>query len=356
MDLTLAIGALEERVVVEAAPVTVQFNSSSKDLTLGRELIDQVPINGRNPYNLATLDPTMFNTPGTTENENRPYHHAFANDYDAGGGTRRANEVLLDGVPLGASYKTAYTPSVDAVEEITISKNSVDAENGHSLGGVISLNMKAGTNSFKGSAYVYGRNPSLNAIADRTVARPAGGNETNLRGTKLGMYGATIGGPIKKNRIFFFTSVEQWDDNKPLTIVRTLPTELERRGDFSQSLQGGRVRNIFDPFSSVVDAATGRVVRTPFAGNVIPSNRFDPVALQAAAVAAVAQPARQRGQLAGQRDRARGLLERVAARRRERHGQVQGVRALRTVPRPTCIRTTPPTAVCSRCPAATATV
>ena len=153
VDLALAIGTLEERVVVEVAPVTVQFNSSSKDFTLGRELIDQVPINGRNPYNLATLDPTMFNTPGTTEQENRPYHHAFANDYDAGGGTRRANEVLLDGVPLGASFKTAYTPSMDAVEEITISKNSVDAENGHSLGGVISLNMKAGTNSFRGSAY-----------------------------------------------------------------------------------------------------------------------------------------------------------------------------------------------------------
>ncbi|HEV8395752.1 MAG TPA: TonB-dependent receptor, partial [Vicinamibacterales bacterium] len=280
VDLMLAIGTIEERVVVEAAPVTVQFNSSSKDLTLGRELIDQVPINGRNPYNLATLDATMFNTPGSTENENRPYHHAFANDYDAGGGTRRANEVLLDGVPLGASYKTAYTPSIDAVEEITISKNSVDAENGHSLGGVISLNMKAGTNSFKGSAYVYGRNPSLNAIADRTVARQAGASETNLRGTKLTMYGATIGGPIAKNRMFFFTSIEQWDDNKPLTIVRTLPTELERRGDFSQSVLNGRVRNIFDPFSSVVDPATGRVVRTPFAGNTIPSNRFDPVALK----------------------------------------------------------------------------
>ena len=280
VDLALSIGTLEERVVVEVAPVTVQFNSSSKDLTLGRELIDQVPINGRNPYNLMNLDATMFNAPGTTEQENRPYHHAFANDYDAGGGTKRANEVLLDGVPLGASFKTAYTPSVDAVEEITISKNSVDAENGHSLGGVISLNMKAGTNSFRGSAYAFGRNPSLNAIADRTVARPAGASDTNLRGTKLAMYGATIGGPIAKNRMFFFTSIEQWDDNKPLTIVRTMPTELERRGDFSQSVLGGRVRNIFDPFSSVVDPGTGRVVRTPFAGNVIPSNRFDPVALK----------------------------------------------------------------------------
>ena len=149
-DLTLSVGGIEETVTVEAPPVKVQFNTSSSDITLERQLIDQVPIAGRNPYNLASLDPTIT---ATLSNENRPYHHAYANDYDAGGGTRRANDVLLDGVPLGASYKTAYTPAVDAVEEITVSKNSVDAENGHSLGGVISLNMKSGTNDFHGSSY-----------------------------------------------------------------------------------------------------------------------------------------------------------------------------------------------------------
>ena len=71
--------------------------TSSTDLTLERQLIDQVPISGRNPYNLSNLDPTIVDTPATP-NENRPYHHAYANDYDAGGGTRRANDVLLDGV------------------------------------------------------------------------------------------------------------------------------------------------------------------------------------------------------------------------------------------------------------------
>ena len=173
VDLTMAVGGLEERVVVAASPVAVQFNSSSDELTLQSALIDQVPIAGRNPYNLVNLDPTMFNTPGTTEHENRPYHHAYANDYDAGGGTRRANDVLLDGVPLGASYKTSYTPSMDAVEEITISKNSVDAENGHSLGGIISLNMKSGTNQLRGSGYYFGRNPALE-LARRSDGPPPG--------------------------------------------------------------------------------------------------------------------------------------------------------------------------------------
>ena len=227
-DLTLEIGGLEERVVVEAPPVTVQFKSSSSDLTIERQLVDQVPINGRNPYSLANFDPT---TTVTLSSENRPYHHAYANDYDAGGGTRRGNDVLLDGVALGASYKTAYTPAMDAVDEITISKNSVDAENGHSLGGIISLNMKAGTNAPHGSGYLNSRDPSLNSIGDPTIRVTPGQDTRALRGSELKMYGATFGGPIKKNKIFTFTSFERWNDKRPLSIVRTVPTELERRGE-----------------------------------------------------------------------------------------------------------------------------
>lgn len=274
-NLTMQVGGVEETVIVEASPVAVQFNTSSSDITIERQLVDQVPINGRNPYSLASLDPTVN---VTLASENRPYHHAYANDYDAGGGTRRSNDVLLDGVALGASYKTAYTPAMDAVDEVTISKNSVDAENGHSLGGIISLNMKAGTNSRHGSAYLYSRDPSLNAIGDPTIRITPGQDTRALRGSDLSMFGATFGGPIKKNRVFSFTSYERWDDKRPISIVRTVPTELERRGDFSQSVLNGRVRSVFNPFSSTLDAA-GRVVRTPFAGNVIPSSMMDPAAL-----------------------------------------------------------------------------
>ncbi len=277
--LSLEVGGVEETVVVEAAPVAVQFNTSSSEITLDRALIDQVPISGRNPYNLSALDPTTTSTCVTRASENRPYHHAYANDYDAGGGTRRGNDVLLDGVPLGASYKTAYTPSIDAVEEITISKNSVDAENGHSLGGIISLNMKSGTNQLRGSAYYYGRTPSLNSISDPTLRIQPGQDTKVLRGTELGMFGGTVGMPIKRSKIFSFTSFENWDDKRPLSIVRSVPTELERRGDFSQSVLAGRVRTIYNPFTSTLDSAL-RVVRSPFANNVIPENLLDPTALR----------------------------------------------------------------------------
>ena len=251
VNLSLEVGGIEETITVVASPVSVQFNTSSSDLTLNRQLVDQLPISGRNPYNLSMLDPTLTLNAGNP-NENRPYHHAYANEYDAGGGTRRANDVLLDGVPLGASYKTAYTPAMDAVEEVTISKNSVDAENGHSLGGIISLNMKSGTNMPHATGYYYFRRPGINAVSDPTLLPVPG--QPVIRGTDLNMYGGTFGGPIRKNKVFSFTSYEKWDDNRPLSIVRTVPTELERRGDFSQSLLNGRVRTVYNPFSSRLDA------------------------------------------------------------------------------------------------------
>ena len=350
-NLTLEIGAIEESVTVQAQSVSVQFNSSSSDITLERQIIDQVPISGRNPYNLAALDPTIIVSPAT--NENRPYHHAYANDYDAGGGTRRANDVLLDGVALGASFKTAYTPAVDAVEEITISKNSVDAENGHSLGGIISLNMKSGTNQYKGSAYYYLRDPSLNAVADPTLKLNQG--QAPVRGSELNMYGGTFGFPVKKNKMFSFTSFEQWNDNRPLSIIRTVPTAAERTGDFSQSTLSGRVRTLYDPFTSV-----RRSGDQPGRAHAVRGQRHSDQPIRSrrvedAAGDAAAQPAGQHRQLAGQPLREGRLLELLAARRREPQRQREDVRALRPVQGQPVPAEPDRRAASSRCRAATGT-
>src|SRR6185295_272384 len=149
-----------------------------------------------NPYNLTTLDPTIN---GGENAENRPYHHAFGNEFDAGGGTTRANDIQLDGVALTSSYKSSYTPSIDA-------------EYGYSSGGIIIVNMKSGTNEFHGSAYAHGRSPKFNAFADPTIARIANSDETRFRGTNLKIYGTSVGGPIIKNKVFFFSSFEKWTD------------------------------------------------------------------------------------------------------------------------------------------------
>ena len=276
VDLKLAVGAVQETVTVEAAPIAVQFNSSSTLLTVENKVIDQLPVRGRNPYNVATLDPTVSPGTGSTSNENRPYHHAYASDIDVGGQTTRANDVLLDGVPLVSSYKSSYTPAMDAVQEVTFQKNAIDSEYGYSAGGVIVLNMKSGTNTFHGTAIGNWRNPRFNAVTDPTIKRTVGADETNFRGTNLKIYGGTVGGPIIKNKLFTFTSYEHWNDASPLPFTLTVPTALERAGDFSQSTRNGVIRDIYDPLLSSGTSGT----RTKFAGNIIPASRFDPTALK----------------------------------------------------------------------------
>jgi Carboxypeptidase regulatory-like domain len=284
VDAHLETGAVSESVTIVDSPVAVQFNSSSDTTTISNEMINQMPLRGRNPYNVVALDPTI-NGGENANGENRPYHHAFANEFDAGGGTTRANDIQLDGVPLTSSYKTSYTPSIEAVQEVSFQKNAVDAEYGYSAGGVVTLNMKSGTNKFHGSAYYHNRNPRFNAFGDPTIPRTAGADETIFRGTDLKMYGGTIGGPIVKNKVFFFSSWEQWFDKRPITVKITVPTALERQGNFSQSRLGSYAvcptgttcaRPIYDPFTSTGTSG----VRTIFANNTISANRFDAAALK----------------------------------------------------------------------------
>jgi hypothetical protein len=102
VDLRLAVGGVQETVTVESPPIAVQFGSSSTLLTIENKVIDQLPVRGRNPYSVTQLDPTVSPGTGSTSNENRPYHHAYASDFDAGGGTLRANYLLRDGVQLNS--------------------------------------------------------------------------------------------------------------------------------------------------------------------------------------------------------------------------------------------------------------
>ncbi|GAC1701800.1 MAG: hypothetical protein NVS9B4_05790 [Candidatus Acidiferrum sp.] len=275
VDMTLTVGGLTESITVTAPPVYVDFNSSNSTLTIDNNLIEHLPIRGRNPYNVTILDPSI-NGGENANGENRPYHHAYGNEFDAGGGTTRANDIQLDGVALTSSYKSSYTPSLDAVSEVTFQKNAVDSEYGFSSGGVVIVNTKPGTNNFHGSAYAYGRNPKFNAFADPTIVRTPGADETRFRGTNLRIYGASLGGPIIKKKLFFFTSYERWKDSRPITVLLSLPTALERAGDFSQSVRGGVVRPIYDPLAS----AGTNGVRPQFKGNKIDPSRFDPTALK----------------------------------------------------------------------------
>src|SRR5437867_2980099 len=121
--------------------------------------------------------------------------------------------------------------------------------------------------------YYFGRNPALNAVTNPVTRTP-----NQIRNH---IWGGTVGHPILKNKLFGFTSYESWRTKEPRFTQRTLPTDLERTGDFSQSLNtAGDLRTIYDPWSTVFDPVTGSVTRTAFPDNRIPASRMDPTALR----------------------------------------------------------------------------
>jgi len=240
VNATLRPGALQESIVVKESPVEVQFNSSHNSMTINTELANKLPRFDRNPFKLALLNPAVVNTRG----EVLPYHSWAANSIELGGGTNLKNDLQVDGSPIGLGHKATYTPNTDAVQEVIVAQNSVDAESGHSGGGIISMTLKSGTNQWHGSVFFLSRNPSLNALADRTTrVKTAARNN---------MWGGTLGNPIRKNKVFNFFSWEQWRPREPVNYIATVPTPLERTGDFPS------------PSTSIAAFAPSSILRPPF--------------------------------------------------------------------------------------------
>lgn len=267
VNVVLTPGAVQQTVTVDTTPPAVDFNSSNQDLTIDTRMANDTPRIDRNPFKVTLLEPAAVNTRG----EMLPYQSWAANSVDLGGNTNLKNNLLVDGNPIGIGHKAGYPPNQDDVQETIVSQNSVDAADGHSAGGAISVTTKSGTNEWHGMVFYLGRYPWLSAVADRT---------RNVRTSqRQNMFGGTFSNPIIKNKLFNFFSLEDWKINAPWSYTATVPTALERQGDFSQSMAAdGSQRRIYDPFiAPTVDPATGALVRTAFAGNKIPSSRFNSI-------------------------------------------------------------------------------
>jgi hypothetical protein len=151
-----------------------------------------------------------------------PYNSWAPNGLYVGGGTNLKNDLLVDGATIGIGHKAGYPPNQDAVQEAVVAQNSVDAESGHSAGGVISLTTKSGTNEWHGQALYLGRYPWLSAEADRT--------RFSQNAQRQNMLGGTLGNPILKNKLFNLYSMEYWRIAAPSPFQATAPMPLERQG------------------------------------------------------------------------------------------------------------------------------
>ncbi len=238
VNATLKAGDVRETVTVAAEASTVQFNTAKLETTVDSHLTNNMPQIFRTPFFLAQLDPSVEKNDYASEN--MPYHSWGPNQQRVGGGQNYTNDLQVDGAPVGIGYKTSYVPSPDMVQEVNVQQNAIDAEYGHSSGSAISLTLKSGTNDWHGTAFYQGQYPWANALENRVI-----------RSINLGrnhMYGGTVGHPILKNKLFNFVAYEGWNQTDPQSLIETLPTDLERQGNFSQSLNGsGGLRTIYDP-------------------------------------------------------------------------------------------------------------
>lgn len=268
VNAALKVGGMTETVTVTDSPVAVKFNTTTMDLTVDNTMVKNLPIVARNPFTLALLNPAVVSRYTAQKN---PFFMWAASSVEVGGSQNTSGDVLVDGMPVMLGPKSSYAPTMDNTTEVTVQQNSVDAEYGHSSGGILNVSVKSGTNDLHGSAYYFGRNPSLNAVSNPLTRAP------NL--VRNHMWGGTVGNAWKKNRIFNFFAYEQWRQRNPLFDQRRMMTSAERQGDFSRSLNiNGGQRTIFDPWTSQLQGTNA--VRSPFPGNVIPRTRMDPSAIK----------------------------------------------------------------------------
>ena len=193
-----------------------------------------------------------------------------------GGGPRRGNNYTLDGVAIvDMRNRATVIPSIEAVEEVKVQVTTYDAEMGRTGGGVFNMTGKSGANAWHGSLLGQNRPGATRSLG--YFARQAcddGSGSWDKPDTYFWLYGGSIGGPIRKDKTFFWASFEGYKTNTIDDTTVRVPTDRELTGDFSQS-----GITVYDPLTTRPDPSRpGQFIRTPFPGNVIPSNRINPVA------------------------------------------------------------------------------
>ncbi len=275
-NLSLQVGAVTETIEVMAQAEQLQQSTSELGTVIGVKAVEDLPLNGRNFTQLLTLTPGA--TPISTAQSNGIGSHDLANVGVPGasfsnpsihGQWNRMNIHLLDGVNntnyIGNMY--VIPPIIDAIEEFKVQSHNDKAEFGGVLGGVINVISKTGTNQFHGSVWEFIRNDALNArdpFADEFNEQPAVFRQNQ--------FGASVGGPIIKNKTFFHFAYEGWRFSNPRSNRYYVPTDAQLSGDFSNWPTG---RNIFDPLTTRTDPNSGAMIRDQFPNNVIPSSSLD---------------------------------------------------------------------------------
>ena len=260
IDLKVEVGAMTESVSITAETPLLQTSSSELGTTVGNEQMEALPLNGRNFVNLTrTVPGVLRGIPGANIDGAGSLAWRASASFSANGQRARDNNFMLDGVDNNETWLQTVVifPSVDALDEFKLQTSTYSAEFGRSLGGVVNLQIKSGTNAFRGSGFEFHRNDAFDAnnFFNNRANRPKPAFKQN-------QFGGTLGGPLFKDKTFFFGSYQGHREEQGQTFLSSVPTVAMRSGDFS-----ALSRVIYDPL-------TGQ----PFPGNIIPGGRIDTVA------------------------------------------------------------------------------
>ncbi len=256
VDIQLQVGSVNESVTVAANAITVDTQSSQVGATIDNQRLVNLPLNGRNVLQLATLlpgvGPATFPTTVTTSRSGPTV--------SVSGGRSRDNNFMLDGsmITTGLYNTTQNLPSPDALEEFRVLTNTYSAEFGQGVGSIFTAVTKSGTNALHGNLFEFFRNDALNASNFFATSKPV---------LRQNQFGGSVGGPVVlpgyngKNRTFFFVNYQGIRIRQQSILTFFPPTAQERSGNFAGS-------------RPIVNPATG----LPFPGNAIPLSSFDPMA------------------------------------------------------------------------------
>ena len=272
LDIGLAVGEISQSVTVAAETSLVQTETADRGLTIESKRVANTPLQGRNIFAQAWSAPGITVTASVTRL--RPFDIAGSSSMAISGGRPSANEVLIDGTSnLSRAGQVAFVPSVEATAEFRVQTTSFDAQYGGTTGGVVNITTKSGTNEWHGSLFEFLQNTHLNANtfnANRTG--------TARQSSHINTFGGDIGGPVVKNKLFFIFSYENIRQVIPDPFVTSVPSALQKQGDFSQTLfAAGQVQTIYDPFTTR-EGPGGTLVRDAFTGNRIPAGRLNAIA------------------------------------------------------------------------------
>lgn len=266
-NVAMELGSAAETVTVQEDIQQLSTTSASMGLVVEQRSMRELPLIYGNPFTLQTL------APGVSPSSVNPNVHTYDSttaSVSVNGSMLNALEYRLDGAPNNRIRLSAYTPSTEFVGQYRMETATYDSSQGHASGGFVNTSIKSGTNAFHGGAFAYYQNPTLNANTWNLSVNPINAKPTWLR------YGGTLGGPIVKNKAFFFVGYERSRQAAPNPQTLTVPTLAQRGGDFSALYSQDPAHpagptnqyQLYEPTSGQAGAG-GIVTRTPIPGNII---------------------------------------------------------------------------------------